>query len=117
MKRWSVCRLARRVLPAPLLEEARRRGRSRSGQIAVAFFVVIALILLLAAMTMNLGEVARLRTTTANAADAGSLAGASWVASGENEAAIIAEAMWINDLLVQAIFLIPFCPNWVCIFP
>jgi len=92
------------------------KTRSPQGQIAVAFVVFIALILLLATATMNLGEVARLRTSTANAADAGALAGASWVASGENEAAWIARAMWINVLITQAIFALPFC-FWMCWLP
>jgi len=91
----------------------RRGGRHASwaqqGQIAVAFLVFMALILLLAAATMNLGEVARLKTTTANASDAGALAGASWVASAENEFAEIAKGMWLNILMVQAIFAFPFC--------
>lgn len=83
--------------------------RSSGGQVAVMFVALIALIIALAAFTMNLGEVARLKTSTANAADAGALAAASWVASGENEVAKIAQGMWINVYLVQAIFLIPFC--------
>ncbi|MBI3321997.1 MAG: hypothetical protein HYZ91_07015 [Candidatus Omnitrophica bacterium] len=91
----------------------RRRGRHASwaqrGQIAVAFLVFMALILLLAASTMNLGEVARLKTATANAADAGALAGASWVASGTNELALIAQAQWLNWWIVQLIFVLPFC--------
>ena len=76
---------------------------------AVMFVVFIALIIALAAMTMNLGEVAKLKTTTANAADAGALTAASWVASGENEAGLIAQGMWINWLITMLIFLIPFC--------
>jgi hypothetical protein len=100
-----------RMAPWPALRFAQRLRRPERcrGQIAVAFLVIIALILLVAAMTMNLGEVARLRTSTANAADAGALAGASWVASGENEVAKIAEAMWVNVLIVQAVFAVWFC--------
>ena len=88
--------------------------RDRRGQIAVMFVICIALILAMAAMTMNLGEVAKLKTTTANAADAGALAAASWVASGENEAGLIAQGMWLNWLIVFLIFLIPFCV-WACL--
>jgi hypothetical protein len=86
-----------------------RRKAHHRGQIAVMFVVFMALILLLVAATMNLGEVALLKTGTANAADAGALAGASWVASGTNELAKIAQGMWINVYAVQAIFTIPFC--------
>ena len=112
----SVLGLARELLPALLRARERLDGRSRRGQMAVVFVAIIALIFLLAAMTMNLGEVARLRTSTANAADAGSLAGASWVASGENEVAEIAKGMWLNILIVQAVFAVPFC--WqVCWLP
>ena len=94
------------------LEAAARwltRQRNSRGQMAVVFLVIIALIFVLAAMTMNLGEVARLRTSTANAADAGALAAASWVASGENQVANIARGMWTLVLMVQAIFVVPFC--------
>jgi hypothetical protein len=88
------------------------------GQMAVLFIVLIALIILMGAMTMNLGEVARLKTSTANAADAGALAGASWVASGTNEAAYIARGLWINVYLVQLILLSgPFWCIWLCVYP
>lgn len=93
----------------PLSLRRRLMHRGRRGQMAVMFLVFIAVILALAAMTMNLGEVAKLRTTTANAADAGALAAASWVASGENEAGLIAQGMWLNWLIVFIIFMIPFC--------
>lgn len=90
-----------------------RMSADQRGQMAVMFAVFIALIITLAAMTMNLGEVAKLKTTTANAADAGSLAAASWVASGENEAGLIAQGMWVNWLITMLVFLLPFC--WPCI--
>ncbi|MCI0529739.1 MAG: hypothetical protein L0Y56_20040, partial [Nitrospira sp.] len=85
---------------------------------AIVFLVFMALILILAAATMNLGEVARLKTSTAKAADAGALAGASWMASGDNELAEIAKGMWINVLIVQAIFAVPFCnATGACLIP
>ena len=96
---------------AKILKRSDQFGRQ--GQIAVGFIVLMALLVVLTSFTMNLGEVARIKTATSNSADSGALAGASWVASGENEAAKIAEAMWINVLIAQAIFLIPFCLN-VC---
>jgi len=67
--------------------------------------------LILASMMMNVGEVATLRTSTANAADAAALAGASWVASGENEMTDMADAMVDNAYLIQRIYATPFCPN------
>lgn len=95
-----------------------RRAMSRHGQrgqLAVVFVILMALVLLLAPMTMNLGEVAKIKTATANAADAGALAGASWVASGENEIAFIAMGMWNSIFLVQLIALLPFCWS-ACLF-
>src|SRR3989338_5125636 len=109
VRSWSVLGLARETLPMFLQERWYRDGRSRRGQMAVMFLVVIALIFLLAAMTMNLGEVARLRTSTANAADAGALAAAYWIASSENETAQIAKEMWRNVIITQAIMVVPFC--------
>ncbi len=79
----------------------------RRGQIAVAFIALIALILVLTPITMNLGEVARIKTATANAADAGALAGASWVASGENELAWISMGMWTAYLFVRVFYILP----------
>jgi len=83
--------------------------RRPRGQIAVAFVVFLALAVVLASATMNLGEVARLKTATANAADAGALAGASWVASGQNEMAKVAEFMWTNIMYARIFLFVPFC--------
>ena len=83
--------------------------RQRSGQAAVGFIAVMALIVVLTSATMNIGELARLKTATANSADAGALAGASWIASGTNDLAIIAQLMLINYWVLQAIFFVPFC--------
>ncbi len=85
------------------------KAKDQRGQIAVAFLVVMALAVLLASSTMNIGEVARLKTATANASDAGVLAGTSWIASGENAIALVAQAMWTNIVMLQAIFALPFC--------
>ncbi len=87
----------------------RRRGQRRHGQVAVAFIVFMALLLMLASMTMNLGQAAQLKTETANAADSGALAGASWVASGTNEMVFVARGMSINAMITELIFAIPFC--------
>ena len=100
---WSVLRCAKALTASG---GYRRQDR---GQVAVMFIVLIGLILVLAASTMNLGEAAKLKTSTANAADGGALAAASWVASGENEASVISEALWINYIVLTVIFLLPFC--------
>ncbi|PIQ84260.1 MAG: hypothetical protein COV75_03095 [Candidatus Omnitrophica bacterium CG11_big_fil_rev_8_21_14_0_20_63_9] len=100
---WRFRALQRRLRPGP------------QGQMAVVFVILMALLLLLTPMTMNLGEITKIKTATANAADAGALAGASWVASGENEIAFIAMGMWNSIFLVQAIAILPFC-TWACLF-
>lgn len=84
-------------------------ARGQRGQAAVMFLALMALILVLAASTMNIGEVAKLKTGTANAADAGALAGASWVASADNEIADIVPGMLLNIAIVMALFGFPFC--------
>lgn len=76
---------------------------------AVIFIVLMALGLLLVSMMMNLGQVSKTKTMTANAADAGALAGASMVASGENEVALISQGMALNAIITRFIFLIPWC--------
>lgn len=105
--RWEALKqeLRRGVLP--------RWQRHQQGQMAVVFIVLMALVLMLVPITMNLGEVARLKTATANAADAGALAGASWVASSENELAEIARGMWMAYMMVLAILFGPFCIEWM----
>src|SRR3989338_4143954 len=85
--------------------------RTSQGQIAVGFLVIAAFTLLLVRMTINLGQMAQVRTETSNAADAGALAAASWIASGENEAALIAGRMLDLLGMVQAIYIVPFCPG------
>jgi len=82
---------------------------TKGGQIAVVFIVLMVVVLVLASMTMNLGQVARQKTGVSNAADAGALAGASWVASGTNEVALISRGMSINVWITQLLYVIPFC--------
>src|SRR3989338_2538620 len=84
---------------------------AKRGQIAVGFLVIAAFTLLLVRMTINLGQMAQVRTETSNAADAGALAAASWIASGENEAALVASRMLDLLAMVQAIYIVPFCPG------
>src|SRR3989338_6952181 len=84
---------------------------AKRGQIAVGFLVIAAFTLLLVRMTINLGQMAQVRTETSNAADAGALAAASWLASGQNEAALVAGRMLDLVGMVQAIYIVPFCPG------
>lgn len=86
----------------------RRRQR---GQIAIGFVVMMGLVLIFVGMTVNLGQMAQVRAAVSNSADAGALAGASWLASGQNEAAMIAGKMWNSLAMAQALFLVPFCPG------
>lgn len=86
----------------------RRRAR---GQIAIGFVVMMGLVLIFVGMTVNLGQMAQVRAAVSNSADAGALAGASWLASGQNEAAMIAGKMWNSLAMAQALFLVPFCPG------
>jgi len=81
------------------------------GQIAVVFVVLLGAMLIMASMMMNAGEIAAMRTSTSNAADAGALTGASWVASGENEMMDIGDTMLDNVFLIQRIYATPFCPS------
>lgn len=105
---WSVLRMTK-CLRAGLVHRHVAGCGCRRGQIAVSFIVIVALILLLSSFLMNLGEVGRLKTAASNAADAGALAAASWVVSGENALAAIAKAQWIIYLIVQVLFFFPWC--------
>ena len=96
------------LTPLAFIRTLQRRSNSR-GQMAVIFIVFLTIIVVLAASTMNLGEIARLKTATAIAADAGALAGASMIASGLNEATLIAEGMWRVMQFFQLFFYVPFC--------
>jgi len=92
----------------PLRAMSREGAR---GQIAVVFVVLLGAMLIMASMMMNAGEIAAMRTSTSNAADAGALTGASWVASGENEMMDIGDTMLDNVFLIQRIYATPFCPS------
>lgn len=86
-------------------------SKPTSGQIALGFVIVMVAGLVFVMAILNLGQMAQVRVETSNAADAGALAGASWIASGENEAALIAGRMLDSVAMVQAIYLVPFCPG------
>ena len=81
------------------------------GQVAVACLVLTAFILVLVMVTINVGQMSQVRTETSNAADAGALAGASWMASGQNEGAAVAAKIWDSIHMLQAIYIMPFCPG------
>ncbi|MBI4355534.1 MAG: hypothetical protein HY597_03670 [Candidatus Omnitrophica bacterium] len=73
---------------------ARRRRHPRAeGQIATYLTLITALILMMTMVTVNVGKVAMTRLQTSNGADAGALAGASWYASVDNEAAELSQLM------------------------
>jgi hypothetical protein len=63
--------------------------------VAIIFVVFMAMVLLLASMLMNVGEIAAMRTDTSNATDAGALAAASWIASEQNKAREIEQQIQI----------------------
>ena len=85
------------------------RPRSVGGQIAVLFVALIAFVLVLVGVTVNVGQMAQVRVETSNSVDAGTLASASWMASGQNEAAWIARKMWDAIWMTKALYLVPLC--------
>jgi len=83
------------------------------GQTATILVTAIAAVLIVSMSTVNVGTVALTRTQTSNAADAGALAAASWVASAQNAVALTqAKGMWKVYTLFRAIFMIPFHKPW-----
>lgn len=88
-----------------------RSHQTQRGQIAVAFVVVMAFILVLIRMTINVGQMSQVRAETANAADAGALAAASWMASSQNEVAWIARKQQDAMTMIEALYLLPFAPD------
>ncbi len=84
---------------------------TRRGQIAISFVVLMGFILLLVRLTINIGQMSQVRVETANASDAAALAGASWMASGQNEAAWVSRKMWDAMWMTKAVYLVPLCPG------
>jgi hypothetical protein len=75
----------------------------RQGQIA-PFMIAIMVVLIMALMvTVNIGKIGLTKTHTANAADAGALAGASIMANGLNAIGDMSEAMLADYLATAAI--------------
>ncbi len=85
----------------------RHNGVDANGQVAIGFIVLMGFILALVSMVINLGQTASVRVETSNASDAGALAAASWIASGQNEASWIARKIADGNQMVNNIFLVP----------
>ena len=79
----------------------------KKGQIAPFMIAVIVILLIALMVTVNLGKISLTKTDTANAADAGALAGASTHANSLNAIADINSLMIADYLSNQAAFLIP----------
>lgn len=78
--------------------------RSRKkGQITPFMIAVIVILLIVTMITVNLGKISMTRTHTANAADAGALAGASTMANGLNAIKDLSTTMFMETVTVQAI--------------
>lgn len=92
--------------PAPNLQP-----RAARGNIAVFFIPVLAVMLLLTMWVINRGQTGIGRVEVANCADAGALAGASWIASGQNECLWVVRKMFSAMAMLQALYLVPFCPD------
>ncbi len=85
--------------------------RTRRGAIALLFIPIIGIILIFVMMLMNASQIALQKSMTANAADAACLGGASFVASGMQEAAWVSRKLWTVKTLVDAIYMVPFCSD------
>lgn len=72
--------------------------KEKKGQAAPLLILLIAVILVAMMVVFNTGKVALNRTDTQNAADAGALAAASWLASGQNYIADTSEVMLAASL-------------------
>ncbi len=81
-------------------------ARERKGQAAPLLIMLIAVVLVAMIVVFNTGKVALNRTDTQNASDAGALAAASWLASGQNYIADTSEVMFAASLGFIAMMLI-----------
>ena len=101
----SLAMTARRRLPgAELLleiEMAWMRPYNRKGQLAPFMLAVIVILLIAIMVTVNLGKISLTKTNTANAADAGALAGASTMANGLNAIKDISAQMFADYIATQ----------------
>jgi len=85
--------------------------RERDGNVSTMFIPIMGVIVIFVMIVVNYGQWAQVRVGTSNSSDAGCLAGASWLASGVEEAGWIARRMHSTIALTQAIYLVPFCPD------
>lgn len=84
----------------------------KKGQITPFLIVVIVILLIATMITVNLGKVSMTRTHTANAADAGALAGASTMANGLNAIKDLSTTMFMETVTVQALLASCLLPCW-----
>lgn len=73
----------------------------KKGQIAPFLIAVIVILLIAVMVTVNLGKVSLTKTHTANAADAGALAGGSTMANGLNTIGDISDGMFADFITAQ----------------
>ena len=81
----------------------------KKGQIAPFMIAVIVILLITLMVTVNLGKISLTKTDTANAADAGALAGASTMANGLNAIGDISDGMLADFIAAQAA--LAMCPT------
>ena len=77
------------------------RPYNRKGQLAPFMIAVIVILLIAIMVTVNLGKISLTKTNTANAADAGALAGASTMANGLNAIKDISAQMFADYIATQ----------------
>src|SRR3989338_120988 len=81
------------------------RPYNRKGQLAPFMIAVIVILLIAIMVTVNLGKISLTKTNTANAADAGALAGASTMANGLNAIGDISDEMLADFIAAQAVII------------
>lgn len=86
----------------------------REGQIAPFMIAIIVVLIMALMVTVNIGKVGITKTNTANASDAGALAGSTTHANTLNALADTNTAMIAEYLAMQVMFLLPFtiCIGW-----
>ena len=72
--------------------------KEKKGQAAPLLIMLVAVVLVAMMVVFNTGKVALNRTDTQNASDAGALAAASWLASGQNYISDTSEVMFYASL-------------------
>ena len=86
-------------------------GRRAKGAVALLFVPIIVVIFAFIMFIGSISQVALQKTMTSNSADACTLAGASYMASGIRECAWISRKSYSVYTLLQAIYLVPFCDD------